>query len=789
MSGTNQPYSYTATVARDNYKSYKVTATTKNINGRVSVASAFKLLKPLPVPYNITDISATAVGSTQATIGVTYFPGTDINYIRSDISGFVLTCTPSGGSAVVTYFKNNWTGTGQNSALLTLTGLTNKTQYTLTGRLENINSALSTGVSPTVTFTPLATPLAPTVIGTEGDARVTLSITAADADKGYVSGFVITKKVGSNPATDLVAGEIADNVIDVNTRSLAVTGLLNGTTYTFGVKTRNTNGVLGAEQTIALTPSVPVPITYKSVSAKGTTAGAVTSTGEVYMWGNNNNGQRGDGTTTTTQNATFATLASNDSNITNAISIACGTQFTCILLSDGGVLTAGDNTNGTLGCGTSLITSRSRFADVLIDATTRLGNVVDIAVGDTHAFAVTASGQVYTWGKDTQYQTGISPLGTTRQYATQLTLPTINGSKIQIAKVAAGNEHSLFLTTTGQVFSVGNNTYGQLGDGKIVSGSTASFTSVYIPHTIVHIEARGNNSLALTSHGLVYGWGQNGSQQIGATGNVVQPSIINYGDSAPLPDVVGMSLGQSHCTFILANGTAVSTGSNTNSQYCNGTTGDSTTTSIYYATSRVTTLSGTTVTTLSNIVGCACASIYTFFLLANNQIVGGGNALNSISTVSDGQTTRATKYVRSESVNPITTIAVRRPAFGNVTFAAEKNRAYSVADILAGPLFQYQPGTVQARGIAVVGFTGSWEYSTTGSTGTYTSIDVASAAAATLLQAHPSVFIRTSVDGASITLKAWDRRYVAPAGGAAYGLAITGVNTTATDVFTLTSFS
>src|SRR4051812_19233615 len=81
-------------------------------------------------------------------------------------------------------------------------------------------------------------------------------------------------------------------------------------------------------------------------------------------------------------------------------------------------------------------------------------------------------------------------------------------------KVSAGALHSLALDATSRIWSWGDNTGGQLGDGTtttrlaptLVAGATGTFTAV---------SAGGTHSLARRSDGRVVAWGANVNGEVG----------------------------------------------------------------------------------------------------------------------------------------------------------------------------------------------------------------------------------------------------------------------------------
>ena len=79
--------------------------------------------------------------------------------------------------------------------------------------------------------------------------------------------------------------------------------------------------------------------------------------------------------------------------------LAAGQQFTCAILADGGVSCWGDNRNGQLGDGT---TNFSTTPKTIVG----FGDVAQIATGRKHTCAVTEGGELYCWGRNEEGQLG-----------------------------------------------------------------------------------------------------------------------------------------------------------------------------------------------------------------------------------------------------------------------------------------------------------------------------------------------------------------------------------------------
>ena len=154
---------------------------------------------------------------------------------------------PAGAPAIASYIVTPYVGTVAQAPVPTptaavtfdVTGLTNGTAYTFTVAAKNAKGFVGAPSLPSAAVTPVGKPGAPTgVTGTAGDQRVTLSWTAPATNGGSpVTGYVLTPYVGSAAQTALIK-----TVPVTSTTGVDVTGLTNGTTYTFTVAAINSVG-------------------------------------------------------------------------------------------------------------------------------------------------------------------------------------------------------------------------------------------------------------------------------------------------------------------------------------------------------------------------------------------------------------------------------------------------------------------------------------------------------------------------------------------------------------------
>ena len=83
---------------------------------------------------------------------------------------------------------------------------------------------------------------------------------------------------------------------------------------------------------------------------------AIDSTGQLYTWAYNNNGQLGQGDSSSTRSS--PTAVSGFTNVSDVV-VRGNTGFIMVLKTDGTVWFAGDNTNGEFGNGGSLATNNT----------------------------------------------------------------------------------------------------------------------------------------------------------------------------------------------------------------------------------------------------------------------------------------------------------------------------------------------------------------------------------------------------------------------------------------------
>jgi alpha-tubulin suppressor-like RCC1 family protein len=232
---------------------------------------------------------------------------------------------------------------------------------------------------------------------------------------------------------------------------------------------------------------------------------ALANAADLFAWGMNSHGQLGDGTTTS--RATPARVIFPPA-VTSITQIAAGAQHSLAFTNDG-VYAWGDNTNGSLGDGTTT----DRLNAVRVALPSSVTWVSGLGAGFKDSFAITNDG-LYAWGYNFFGELGD---GSTVDRPTPVKVPfPVRPAFTTIYGVAPGRYHTLAVTDGG-LFAWGQNINGTLGDGTLTNTSVP--IAIKFPKTVsaVNAAAAGTfHSLAVTNDGL-YAWGTDVAGQLGTT--------------------------------------------------------------------------------------------------------------------------------------------------------------------------------------------------------------------------------------------------------------------------------
>jgi alpha-tubulin suppressor-like RCC1 family protein len=307
----------------------------------------------------------------------------------------------------------------------------------------------------------------------------------------------------------------------------------------------------------------------RQVAAGATHNLVLLADGTVKAWGFNGSGQLGDGTTASRRSRPVALP-----DLTGVIAVDAGDWHSMALLQDGTVRIWGDNQFGELGDGTTTNRSTPTALPDLIGVTAIavggfLGNDGrDDPVSFAHTLALLADGTVRSWGSNNDGQLGD---GTTTDRLAPAAVPGLTG----VSAVAAGGTHSLALRTDGTVLAWGDNGLrGPTGRGASAQPERSAITApVAIPGLadVTAISAGNFHSLALLGDGTVRAWGWNAFGQLGDGTTDDRPSPVTV---SGLTDITAVAAGDRFSLALRRNGRVTTWGANERGQLGNGTFDD-----------------------------------------------------------------------------------------------------------------------------------------------------------------------------------------------------------------------
>ncbi|KAJ2398101.1 hypothetical protein GGI23_003308 [Coemansia sp. RSA 2559] len=274
--------------------------------------------------------------------------------------------------------------------------------------------------------------------------------------------------------------------------------------------------------------------------------------GQVFVFGNGDCGQLGLGEDMIERKKPFALPELGDKQI---VDIACGGLHTMALTADGQLWSWGCNDQKALG----------RAGDEFVAA--RVGGlenvrIAKVACSDSATFALSEDGHVYSWGT---FRGSEGIMGFSERIHIQELPLVINDFREPVVDICAGGDHALALSSSGKVYAWGCGQQGQLGrlimERHRLHGLSPERLRIV---DIEHIGCGAYHSFAVAKDGSVYAWGLNNFHQLGLSrseggneGVVYEPTAISALKNA---GVVKISGGEHHSMALTSDGRLYSFG-------------------------------------------------------------------------------------------------------------------------------------------------------------------------------------------------------------------------------------
>jgi len=231
--------------------------------------------------------------------------------------------------------------------------------------------------------------------------------------------------------------------------------------------------------------------------------------GTLWTWGDDSSDQLGDSLVPSAGRASPGQIGTSQ-----WLAVSAGSLHSCAIQSDQTLLCWGNNSDGQLGDGTTLMR---------INPTQTIGTAwATVSAGLYHTCAIKPDGTLWCWGDNSNGQLGIATTTSSNSSPVQVSV----GTATWLA-VTAGQTHTCGLQSDKTLWCWGNNVDGQLGIG---SNQASTIPTAVAPGSVwTEASAGGAHTCAVASDGSLWCWGRNASGQLGIGGMISRTSPVRLG--------------------------------------------------------------------------------------------------------------------------------------------------------------------------------------------------------------------------------------------------------------------
>ena len=294
--------------------------------------------------------------------------------------------------------------------------------------------------------------------------------------------------------------------------------------------------------------------------------------GEVWTAGCNQYGALGIGENAGkywygTQIETLRKVTVGDGSV-KIRAVAAGQYHTILIDENGGVWTAGYNSDGQLGRSENV---NSGTPNTVFKKAEGLDNVkiVGASGGTAHTVLLDESGNVWTAGNNLHGQLGRQ---TAKNMDSKFEKVADGISGVKITAIAAGSRYTVLLDESGNVWTAGSNGYGELGRETNGMSSSVFGKADLQGATAAKFIAAGGTTIVIDTDGNVRTSGINGHGQLGRdTGSESSDSkLLAVTDGIDGAEIIAAATGAGayHSVLLDKNGVIRTCGSNQCGQLC-----------------------------------------------------------------------------------------------------------------------------------------------------------------------------------------------------------------------------
>ncbi|XP_022651098.1 X-linked retinitis pigmentosa GTPase regulator-like isoform X2 [Varroa destructor] len=261
----------------------------------------------------------------------------------------------------------------------------------------------------------------------------------------------------------------------------------------------------------------------------------ITASGRAFSFGSNDYGQLGQSHTKPLVNPRCIKALKDK----RAILVACGRSHTLIATDEKNVYAFGINSEHQLG----VKSSAAYHAEPQLVSALAGVQIKALAAGADHSMALSAKGIVYLWGSSEHGQLG---LGRKKQRKLPVQLKT-EGKALGIS---AGAYHSAYVNSEGHLFTFGESEHGKLGTNLAPRRCRKPSKVPDIQGTVTSVACGGSHTVALTSDGRAYSFGDGSHGQLGLGSRIThagRPHLVQVPTGVRMARV---SAGQNHTAFL-----------------------------------------------------------------------------------------------------------------------------------------------------------------------------------------------------------------------------------------------
>ena len=248
--------------------------------------------------------------------------------------------------------------------------------------------------------------------------------------------------------------------------------------------------------------------------------------------------------------------------------VAAGQYHTILIDENGGVWTAGYNSDGQLGRSENV---NSGTPNTVFKKAEGLDNVkiVGASGGTAHTVLLDESGNVWTAGNNLHGQLGRQ---TAKNMDSKFEKVADGISGVKITAIAAGSRYTVLLDDSGNVWTAGSNGYGELGRETNGMSSSVFGKADLQGATAAKFIAAGGTTIVIDTDGNVRTSGINGHGQLGRdTGSESSDSkLLAVTDGIDGAEIIAAATGAGayHSVLLDKNGVIRTCGSNQCGQLC-----------------------------------------------------------------------------------------------------------------------------------------------------------------------------------------------------------------------------